>query len=117
MENGPQALRYSMCLYISSNPSSPPLQNDYSKHIRELRLQEKIGKAHGKVFVKGQCDRRRIVSSMLSTNLVLNIKGVDVPLPPQPTAITCTLNNGIHYVTTPECKITPDCRIDQEFEL
>jgi hypothetical protein len=49
--------------------------------------------------------------------IVLNIKGVHLPLPQQPTALTCTLNNGIHFVTTPECELGPECRIDQEFEL
>ena len=29
-------------------------QNEYSKQIKEFRAQEKPGKAHGKVFVKGQ---------------------------------------------------------------
>jgi hypothetical protein len=29
-------------------------QNEYSKQIKEFRSQEKPGKAHGKVFVKGQ---------------------------------------------------------------
>lgn len=49
--------------------------------------------------------------------LVLGIKGVNIALPQEPTVLTCTLNNGIHYVTTPESQLAPDCRIDQEFEL
>jgi hypothetical protein len=40
-----------------------------------------------------------------------------LPLPAEPTAVTCTLNNGIHFVTTPECALARDCRIEQEFEL
>ncbi|KAA1470646.1 hypothetical protein DENSPDRAFT_774642, partial [Dentipellis sp. KUC8613] len=75
-------------------------QNEYAKQIREYRAQEKPGKAHGKVFVK-----------------VIGVKGLVVPLPHQPTVLTCTLNNGIHFVTTPECTLAQDCRIDQEFEL
>ncbi|TFY80793.1 hypothetical protein EWM64_g3217 [Hericium alpestre] len=70
------------------------------KAIREYRAQEKPGKAYGKVFVK-----------------VIGVKGLNVPIPQQPTALTCTLNNGIHFVTTPECRLARDCRIDQEFEL
>ena len=31
--------------------------------------------------------------------------------------MSCTLNNGIHYVTTPECELAADSRIEQEFEL
>ncbi|EGO00899.1 hypothetical protein SERLA73DRAFT_121304 [Serpula lacrymans var. lacrymans S7.3] len=74
--------------------------NEYAKQIREYRSQEKPGKTHGKVFVR-----------------VLGVKNLNVPLPREQTAITCTLNNGIHFVTTPECKLGRECRIDQEFEL
>ncbi|KAH9927406.1 hypothetical protein B0H21DRAFT_781280 [Amylocystis lapponica] len=74
--------------------------NEYSKQIKELRAQEKSGKAHGKVFVK-----------------VLGLKNVNVPIPQQSTVMTCTLNNGIHFVTTPECRLGKDCPVDQEFEL
>ncbi|KAF7428167.1 Bud site selection protein bud4 [Pleurotus ostreatus] len=77
----------------------PSDMNEYSKQIKEYRTQEK-GKAYGKVFVK-----------------VLGVKNIHLPLPEQPTAMTCTLNNGIHYVTTPDCKLAQDCRIEQEFEL
>ena len=31
--------------------------------------------------------------------------------------MSCTLNNGIHYVTTPECELAADAKIEQEFEL
>ena len=51
------------------------------------------------------------------TPSVLGIRGVNVPLPSQPTFFTCTLNNGIHYVTTPESRLARDTRIEQEFEL
>ncbi|KAG6866224.1 hypothetical protein C0991_007249 [Blastosporella zonata] len=78
----------------------PSDMNEYSKQIKEYRAQEKPGKAYGKVFVK-----------------VLGVKGIHVPLPQQSTAITCTLNNGIHFVTTPECQLGKDFRIEQEFEL
>ncbi|CDO76943.1 hypothetical protein BN946_scf184709.g5 [Trametes cinnabarina] len=74
--------------------------NEYAKQIRELRAQAKSGKAHGKVFVR-----------------VLGLKTIQVPIPREPTAITCTLNNGIHFVTTPETALGTECRIDQEFEL
>ena len=49
--------------------------------------------------------------------LVLGVKRLNLPLPQQPTVMTCTLNNGIHFVTTPEGQLANDCRIDQEFEL
>lgn len=78
----------------------PSDMNEYSKQIKEYRAKENLGKAYGKVFVK-----------------VLGVKGVHLPLPDQATTITCTLNNGIHFVTTPECQLSQDCRIDQEFEL
>ena len=48
---------------------------------------------------------------------VMGIKGLAVPVPSQPTFFTCTLNNGIHFVTTPECRLSKDCKVDQEFEL
>ena len=48
---------------------------------------------------------------------VIGLKGLQVPIPDQETAITCTLNNGIHFVTTPETTLGRECRIDQEFEL
>lgn len=31
--------------------------------------------------------------------------------------MSCTLNNGIHYVTTPEFELSADIKIEQEFEL
>jgi len=48
---------------------------------------------------------------------VLRVKGLRVPFPQQATVVTCTLNNGIHFVTTPECKLEKNCQIEQEFEL
>ncbi|KAL4071248.1 hypothetical protein V8B97DRAFT_436977 [Scleroderma yunnanense] len=78
----------------------PSDMNEYAKQIREYRSQEKPGKAHGKVFVR-----------------VVGVKGLNTPIPQQPTAVTCTLNNGIHFVTTPETRLSRDTRIDQEFEL
>ncbi|KAH9917565.1 uncharacterized protein B0H18DRAFT_1123545 [Fomitopsis serialis] len=78
----------------------PSDMNEYARQLKELRAQDKSGKAHGKVFVR-----------------VTGLKGVQVPLPREPTIITCTLNNGIHFVTTPECRLGKDCRIEQEFEL
>ncbi|KAJ3737602.1 hypothetical protein DFJ43DRAFT_9634 [Lentinula guzmanii] len=78
----------------------PSDMNEYAKQIREFRNQEKPGKAYGKVFVK-----------------VLGAKGLVVPMPTEQTAISCTLNNGIHFVTTPDFRLGKDCRIEQEFEL
>ncbi|CCM00153.1 uncharacterized protein FIBRA_02181 [Fibroporia radiculosa] len=78
----------------------PSDMNEYAKQIRELRAQENSGKGHGKIFVR-----------------VLGLKNLVVPIPQQPTAMTCTLNNGIHFVTTPESRLSTECRIDQEFEL
>ncbi|KAF9228374.1 hypothetical protein BS17DRAFT_799695 [Gyrodon lividus] len=78
----------------------PSDMNEYAKQIKEYRSQEKPGKTHGKVFVR-----------------VLCVKGLNVPIPQQATALSCTLNNGIHFVTTPETWLSKDARIDQEFEL
>ncbi|KIJ15469.1 hypothetical protein PAXINDRAFT_168965 [Paxillus involutus ATCC 200175] len=78
----------------------PSDMNEYAKQIKEYRSQEKPGKAHGKVFVR-----------------VLGVKGLNVPIPQHATALACTLNNGIHFVTTPETRLTKDARINQEFEL
>jgi len=54
---------------------------------------------------------------MSTGTTVLGVKALNVPLPQSATAVSCTLNNGIHFVTTPECRLSPDCRIEQEFEL
>ncbi|KAF7800104.1 hypothetical protein EIP86_011348 [Pleurotus ostreatoroseus] len=78
----------------------PSDMNEYAKQIKELQAQENSGKGYAKVFVK-----------------VLGIKNLTVPIPQQPTASTCTLNNGIHFVTTPEYRLGRESRIDQEFEL
>ncbi|KAH7102178.1 hypothetical protein BKA62DRAFT_617870 [Auriculariales sp. MPI-PUGE-AT-0066] len=78
----------------------PSDMNEYSRQMREIRAQDSASKALGKVFVR-----------------VVGIKGLNVPVPPQPTLFTCTLYNGIHFVTTPECKLAKDCNVDQEFEL
>ncbi|KAJ7647621.1 hypothetical protein FB45DRAFT_975262 [Roridomyces roridus] len=78
----------------------PSDMNEYSKQIKEYRAQQNPGKGCGKVFVK-----------------VLGVRGMHLPLPNRPTAVTCTLNNGIHFVTTPEVALGRDCRIEQEFEL
>ncbi|KAF9517646.1 hypothetical protein BS47DRAFT_1371285 [Hydnum rufescens UP504] len=74
--------------------------NEYSREIRAYRALEKPGKAHGKVFVK-----------------VLGVRSINVPIPRLPTWFTCTLNNGIHFVSTPECRLARDSPIEQEFEL
>ncbi|KAI0325319.1 hypothetical protein GY45DRAFT_1261096 [Cubamyces sp. BRFM 1775] len=78
----------------------PSDMNEYAKQIKQLRAQGNTGKTHGKVFVR-----------------VIGLKALQVPIPDQSTAITCTLNNGIHFVTTPETTLGRECRIDQEFEL
>ncbi|KAG9092428.1 Bud site selection protein bud4 [Ceratobasidium sp. 370] len=78
----------------------PSDMNEYSRQIKELRAQAGSVKAHGKVFVK-----------------VRGLQRLCVPIPQQPTYFTCTLNNGIHFVTTPECRLEPNAIIDQEFEL
>ncbi|KAH9956185.1 hypothetical protein BC827DRAFT_1233366 [Russula dissimulans] len=78
----------------------PSDMNEYARQIKEYRSQERPGKCHGKVFVK-----------------VLRAKGLKLPFPRQSTSMSCTLNNGIHFVTTPECNLERDCQIEQEFEL
>ncbi|KAF8130109.1 hypothetical protein EV363DRAFT_1490018, partial [Boletus edulis] len=54
---------------------------------------------------------------LISFSSVLSVKGLKVPIPQRATALTCTLNNGIHFVTTPETRLSSDARINQEFEL
>ena len=54
-----------------------------------------------------------VVYYLLTATLVLGVKGLTVPIPSQPTKFTCTLNNGIHFVTTPECALAKDCKVDQ----
>ncbi|KAF8439275.1 hypothetical protein L210DRAFT_3672594 [Boletus edulis BED1] len=54
---------------------------------------------------------------LISFSSVLSVKGLKVPIPQHATALTCTLNNGIHFVTTPETWLSSDARINQEFEL
>jgi hypothetical protein len=54
---------------------------------------------------------------LTSTPTVLHAKGLDLPFPQQTTLVTCTLSNGTQFVTTPECNLEKDCRIEQEFEL
>ncbi|KAH9973690.1 hypothetical protein BGW80DRAFT_1305837 [Lactifluus volemus] len=78
----------------------PSDMNEYAQQLREYRSQERPGRGHGKVFVRVVC-----------------AKGLNLPFPRQTTVMTCTLNNGIHFVTTPECNMERDCRIEQEFEL
>ena len=56
-------------------------------------------------------------SHLILAPTVLQAKGLDLPFPQQTTLVTCTLNNGIHFVTTPESDLEKDCRIEQEFEL
>jgi hypothetical protein len=48
---------------------------------------------------------------------VLGLRDMNIPIPQPSTVVTCTLNNGIHFVTTPECPFGKDSRIEQEFEL
>ncbi|KDQ13917.1 hypothetical protein BOTBODRAFT_44860 [Botryobasidium botryosum FD-172 SS1] len=78
----------------------PSDMNEHSRQIKAYRAQAKPGKTHGKVFVK-----------------VVGLRKVAVPIPKQPTLFTCTLNNGIHCVTTPDCRLSPTSQINQEFEL
>ncbi|VDC01460.1 unnamed protein product [Peniophora sp. CBMAI 1063] len=78
----------------------PSDMNEHAAQIRAYRAMQKPDRGSGKVFVR-----------------VVGVKGLEVPIPREPTAVACTLNNGVHYVTTPECVLSPDCMIDQEFEL
>ena len=97
---------------------SPFYQNEYAKQIKELQAQENSGKGYAKVFVKGSFDSISYqLMAELKIGAVLGIKNLTVPIPQQPTASTCTLNNGIHFVTTPEYRLGRESRIDQEFEL
>ncbi|KAF8547936.1 hypothetical protein OG21DRAFT_1567405 [Imleria badia] len=76
------------------------LGNDFDQdEIVKAKQAKSPGKAHGKVFIRG------------------NVKGLKVPIPQHATALTCTLNNGIHFVTTPETQLSSDAPINQEFEL
>lgn len=93
------------------------MQNEYSRQIKELRALEKPGKAHGKVFVRGERAGAISLAALLISYIVLGAKDLSVPMPSQSTLVTCTLNNGIHYVTTPECQLAVNSAVDQEFEL
>ncbi|KAF8449427.1 hypothetical protein L210DRAFT_3703801 [Boletus edulis BED1] len=85
---------------ISTAPSLMALGDDFDQdEIVKAKRAKSPGKAHGKVFIRG------------------NVKGLKVPIPQHATALTCTLNNGIHFVTTPETQLSSDARINQEFEL
>jgi hypothetical protein len=53
----------------------------------------------------------------LTIFVVVAARNLNLPLPQQPTIINCTLNNGIHFVTTPDCRLDKNCAIEQEFEL
>lgn len=48
---------------------------------------------------------------------VCGIVSMTIPFPPQQTVFSCTLNNGIHFVTTPEARFCRNAEINQEFEL
>jgi hypothetical protein len=75
------------------------LQHEYSKQMKELRSHDQ--KAHAKVFVQ-----------------VVGFRGLGgIPLPQEPTVFNMTLNNGIHYVTTPEFRLAPNVQLGQQFEL
>ncbi|KAH9942234.1 uncharacterized protein BXZ73DRAFT_87885 [Epithele typhae] len=78
----------------------PSDMNEFASQIRAIREAQQTGKAHGKVFVR-----------------VMGLRGLKVPVPKEPTKITCVLNNGIHFVATPDSPFDRECTIDQEFEL
>lgn len=106
----PESNRYLSVLFASSRMST----RNKSKSIVFKRKVKHTARSSSKVI--NRC-ALVIRLSMLICHLVLGVKGIHLPLPEQPTAMTCTLNNGIHYVTTPDCKLAQDCRIEQEFEL
>ncbi|TCD62275.1 Bud site selection protein bud4 [Steccherinum ochraceum] len=76
----------------------PSDMNEYARQIKELRARG--GTARGKVFLK-----------------ILGVRNLIVPFPREPTHISCTLNNGIHFVETPVSLLGPDCQLGSEFEL
>ncbi|KAL0955993.1 hypothetical protein HGRIS_002170 [Hohenbuehelia grisea] len=78
----------------------PSDMNEYSKQIKEYRSRDTSTRAFGRVFVK-----------------VVKLSGLLIPLPDQPTALTCTINNGKEFVTAPPCLLELDSNIQQEFEL
>ncbi|CAG8638241.1 12428_t:CDS:2, partial [Acaulospora colombiana] len=61
--------------------------------------------------------RRPSDMDIINTRIVIGIKDLDIPLPSQPTYFTCVLNNGIHFVETPACRLERESLIEQEFEL
>src|ERR1700733_5627239 len=83
-------------------------KNEYSKQIKEYRAQENPGKAYGRVLGKGRFVCCSSISFANHNYTVLGIKGIHLPLPSQPTVLTCTLNNGINFVSTPECQLGRD---------
>ena len=98
-------------------------QNGFSEQLRELQAKGGSTKAYAKVFVKGTPSRAAgfndadsfLVPGSLVT--VLKVKNLAVPIPEQRTMAMCKLNNGIHFVTTPEYRLGQECQIEQEFEL
>lgn len=101
------------CFFVSKLSNRTNIRSK-SRNIGHRRsLERPMGRSSLKVHQRRR--ETRTPNSFIS--LVLGIKDMHLPLPQQPTALTCTLNNGIHFVSTPECQLGRDSRIEQEFEL
>lgn len=99
----------------------------YQRCISHYNTERVLETNQGITRPRWQSSRQSICQRLVSTTndrytladcvSVLGVKNLVVPIPEQRTAVSCTLNNGIHFVTTPECLLEPNCRIEQEFEL
>jgi hypothetical protein len=71
----------------------------------------------GKFLFEVRSVRTTLTLVLMGLSLVVGIRMGQIPLPASDTAFSLTLNNGIHFVTTPEIKLGKECKIEQEFEL
>lgn len=111
MASGPVHM-ISFCLYLLSlfnRTSIPAKSSNFVLKRNQERHTEKYSSKVSRDIYTSELD--------LTFKIVLRMKGLNVPLPHQQTLFTLTLNNGIHFVTTPENVLTLDAKIEQEFEL
>ena len=78
----------------------PSDMNEYSRHLKDIRGNDKFSEATGKVFVK-----------------VVGLRDLELPLPGKQTYFCCTLDNGINHVATPYTVLKKEAPIGQEFDL
>lgn len=103
---------------VSTHVADTMYRTNMRNNSKNIALKIDLARLMARFLLRVHVDELVSIShNSLPLFLVIGIKGLHLPLPDEATALTCTLNNGIHFVTTPECELGPDCRIDQEFEL